>query len=280
MLDKTYAPSSLEARWRALWQHKGTGADRAGGKPPKCLILPPPNVTGNLHIGHALTFTLQDIWVRFWRMQGFDVLAQPGTDHAGIATQMLVERHVIAEGGTRHALGREAFLERVWAFKEQSGGAILEQLQRLGMSADWSRTKFTLDPEISAAVRRVFVTLHREGLIYRSKRLVNWDPVLKTAISDLEVQAREIPGHLWRIRYPLEGGGAIEVATTRPETLFGDVAVAVHPDDARYQSLIGRMAHLPLTGRQIPLIADPHVILRWVRPTAWRCRRSWMKPDI
>ena len=223
-------------------------------------MIPPPNVTGNLHMGHALTFTVQDTLVRWRRMQGRDVLWQPGTDHAGIATQMVVERLLAEQGIDRRDLGREKFVERVWQWKAESGGTITQQLRRLGASLDWPRERFTMDDGLSAAVRKVFVTLYREGLIYRDRRLVNWDPKLQTAISDLEVENLEVKGSLWYIRYPIEGeaGRFITVATTRPETMLGDTAVAVHPEDARYRDLVGRYAILPLVGRRLPIIADDY----------------------
>src|SRR4029077_10589367 len=231
------------------------------------IVIPPPNVTGSLHMGHALNNTLQDILVRFERMRGRDVLWQPGTDHAGIATQMVVERQMMErqEPG-RRAIGREKFLEKVWLWKAESGGAIINQLKRLGASCDWSRERFTMDERLSRAVVKVFVQLHREGLIYKDKRLVDSDPKLLTAISDLQVQQVEVKGHLWLIRYLLDGAAFdpndpstfITVATTRPETILGDVAVAVHPDDERYRHLVGRHAILPLVGRRIPIIADEY----------------------
>ena len=222
--------------------------------------MPPPNVTGSLHMGHALDNTIQDTLIRFWRMRGRAVLWQPGTDHAGIATQMVVERQLEREQSSRRKIGRQAFVERVWAWKEESGGRISQQLHRLGASADWSRERFTLDEGLSQAVRKVFVDLYRDGLIYKDQRLVNWDCRLQTAVSDLEVEATEVQGHLWYIRYPIEGqsGRHITVATTRPETMLGDTAVAVHPDDPRYQDLIGRHAILPLVGRRLPIVADPY----------------------
>ncbi len=260
-LDKTFAPAEAEPRLYAGWEDAGAfAADPAATAPPFTVMIPPPNVTGSLHMGHALTFTLQDTLIRFRRMQGHDTLWQPGTDHAGIATQMVVERLLAEAGTTRQALGREAFLDRVWAWKADSGGAITRQLRRLGASLDWPRERFTMDPGLSDAVRRVFVTLHRQGLIYRDRRLVNWDPKFRSAISDLEVESREIGGSLWHIRYPLADSPdrTITVATTRPETMLGDTAVAVHPEDPRYKELIGRQVILPLTGRRIPIIADAY----------------------
>ncbi len=261
MLDKTYDPQGLETKWYMHWEQ--SGAFDSGKRPdaePFSIVLPPPNVTGSLHIGHALDHTLQDILIRFERLRGKDVLWQPGTDHAGIATQMVVERQMDAEGLKRRDIGREKFLERVWTWKEQSGGTITSQMRRLGASCDWKRERFTMDAGFSKAVLKVFVELHRQGLIYRDKRLVNWDPKFKTAISDLEVEQREIDGHFWHLRYPVEGedGRFIIVATTRPETMLGDTAVAVHPDDERYQDIIGKHVILPLTGRRIPIVADEH----------------------
>ncbi len=261
MLEKTFRPGEVEARHYALWEQSGAFACHSDSSAiPFCIMMPPPNVTGSLHMGHALNHTLQDVLVRFERMRGRDVLWQPGTDHAGIATQMVVERTLAAEGSSRAALGRAAFVERVWAWKAESGSTITRQLRRLGASADWRRERFTMDDGLSAAVRKVFVQLHKEGLIYRDKRLVNWDPKLQTAISDLEVEQREIKGHLWHIAYPVEGlkGVSITVATTRPETMLGDTGVAVHPEDERYRALIGRHAILPLVGRRIPIIADDY----------------------
>ncbi len=227
---------------------------------PYTIMIPPPNVTGSLHMGHALTFTVQDTLIRWQRMKGRDVLWQPGTDHAGIATQMVVERLLAEQGTDRRALGREKFVERVWQWKAESGGTITQQLRRLGASLDWPRERFTMDDGLSVAVRKVFVDLYREGLIYRDRRLVNWDPKLQTAISDLEVENLEVKGSLWHIRYPIEGmpGRFITVATTRPETMLGDTAVAVHPEDERYRDLVGRHAILPLVGRRIPIIADDY----------------------
>jgi valyl-tRNA synthetase len=261
MLDKTYRPEEVETRLYEAWERSGAfAADPASGKRPYTIMMPPPNVTGSLHIGHALTFTLQDILVRFERMRRRDVLWQPGTDHAGIGTEIVVGNQLAEMQINKQQLGRDAFVERVWAWKAESGGTITRQLRRLGASADWRRERFTMDEGLSAAVRRVFVTLYREGLIYRDKRLVNWDPVMHTVISDLEVESRETKGSLWHIRYPVEGeeGRFIVVATTRPETMLGDTGVAVHPDDMRYADLVGRMARLPLVGRLIPIVADEY----------------------
>ena len=260
MLDKTFNPADVEKRIAAAWED--SGAFRAGNRPdaePFSIVIPPPNVTGRLHIGHALNNSLQDILARFERMRGKDVLWQPGTDHAGIATQLIVERQLAERQMSRIGLGREKFLAEVWKWKAESGGAIVEQLRRLGASADWSRERFTMDEGLSKAVTKVFVELYRQGLIYKDKRLVNWDPRLQTAVSDLEVENIELKGHLWHIRYPIEDSDQfITVATTRPETMLGDTAIAVHPDDARYKALVGKMAVLPLTGRLIPIIADEY----------------------
>jgi len=260
MLEKTYDPSAIEEKWYTHWE--GSGAFKAGQRPdadPFTIVIPPPNVTGSLHMGHALDNTLQDILVRYNRLLGKDVLWQPGTDHAGIATQMVVERQLDEQGIKRRYLGRDEFLKKVWAWKEESGGTITRQLRRLGASCDWSREAFTMDENFSKAVRKVFVELYNQGLLYRDKRLVNWDPKLKTAISDLEVEQKEIQGHFWHFRYPLEdGSGNIVVATTRPETMLGDTAVAVHPEDPRYKDLVGKMVKLPITGRLIPIVADEH----------------------
>ncbi|HET8692380.1 MAG TPA: valine--tRNA ligase [Steroidobacteraceae bacterium] len=255
-MDKTYSPRDIEERIYARWEADGRFAPSGDG-PPFCIVIPPPNVTGTLHMGHAFQDTIMDALTRFHRMSGDRTLWQPGTDHAGIATQMVVERQLNAEGRTRHEVGREAFVERVWRWKEESGGTIARQMRRLGASVDWSRDRFTMDPGMCRAVQQAFVRLHSEGLIYRGKRLVNWDPVLKTAVSDLEVQSGEENGSLWHIRYPFaDGKGHVTVATTRPETMLGDVAVAFHPDDERYRGLDGRKLALPLTGREIPLMAD------------------------
>jgi valyl-tRNA synthetase len=261
MLEKTYDPAAMETRLYALWEASGAfAADPVSAKRPYTIMMPPPNVTGSLHMGHALTFTLQDVLVRYQRMRGRDALWQPGTDHAGIATEIVVGNQLADEGVDKRELGREGFVERVWQWKEQSGGTITRQLRRLGASADWRRERFTMDEGLSAAVRRVFVTLYREGMIYRDKRLVNWDPVMHTVISDLEVDSRETQGSLWHIRYPIVElpGRFIVVATTRPETMLGDSGVAVHPDDSRYVDLVGKSVRLPLTGRVIPIVADAY----------------------
>jgi valyl-tRNA synthetase len=261
MLDKAYQPAAMEARRYALWERSGAfTADPDSHKPPYAIMMPPPNVTGSLHMGHALTFTLQDVLVRYQRMRGRDVLWQPGTDHAGIATEIVVGNQVIAEGGTKPGLGREGFVTRVWQWREESGGTITRQLRRLGASPDWRRERFTMDPALAAAVRRVFVQLYREGLIYRDQRLVNWDPVMHTVISDLEVDSRETKGSLWYIQYPVAEmpGRFIVVATTRPETMLGDTGIAVHPNDPRFADLVGKSVRLPLTDRLVPIVADEH----------------------
>ena len=258
-MDKTFQPANIETRWYEEWEAKGYFAPQ-GGEQAYSIMIPPPNVTGSLHMGHGFQEAIMDALIRYHRMSGYNTLWQVGTDHAGIATQMVVERQLEAQGISRHDLGREAFVEKVWEWKEQSGGTITRQLRRLGSSLDWSRERFTMDPGLSEAVQEVFIRLYREGLIYRGQRLVNWDPELHTAISDLEVISEEEQGHLWHFNYPLAGGeGHLTVATTRPETMLGDSAVAVHPEDERYAHLIGRMVELPLTGRQIPVIADDYV---------------------
>jgi valyl-tRNA synthetase len=258
-MDKTYSPRDIEERIYRHWEENGLFAPASEGA-PFSIVIPPPNVTGTLHMGHAFQDTIMDALTRFHRMAGDRTLWQPGTDHAGIATQMVVERQLNAEGRTRHELGRDGFIERVWRWKEESGGTIARQMRRLGASVDWSRDRFTMDPGLSEAVREAFIRLHAEGHIYRGKRLVNWDPVLKTAVSDLEVQSEEENGSLWHIRYPFaDGKGYVSVATTRPETMLGDVAVAFHPDDERYRGFAGRKLVLPLTDREIPLIADAFV---------------------
>ncbi len=266
MLDKVLTPAAFEARLYEGWEAAGAFAcDPGSAAAPFTIMIPPPNVTGSLHMGHALTFTIQDTLIRWRRMQGRDALWQPGTDHAGIATQMVVERLLASQGLDRRAMGREAFLNHVWEWKAQSGGTITRQLRRLGASLDWPRERFTMDEGLSAAVREVFVTLHRQGLIYRDRRLVNWDPKLQTAISDLEVESREVKGSLWTLRYPILGddgalvpGRHILVATTRPETMLGDTAVAVHPEDPRFADLVGKRVVLPLIGRAIPIVADAY----------------------
>jgi valyl-tRNA synthetase len=266
MLEKTYQPAAVEARVHQQWSKANAfscgRSDMAPGRhEPYCIVMPPPNVTGSLHLGHALNCTLQDVLCRFERMRGRDVLWQPGTDHAGIATQMVVERQLVEQREPdRRTLGREKFLEKVWAWKAKSGGTIVSQLKRLGASCDWSRERFTMDEGLSRAVVKVFVELYRAGLIYKDKRLVNWDPKFQTAISDLEVVPIEVRGHLWHFKYPLKDNPSkhIVVATTRPETMLGDTAVAVHPEDERYRALIGRTVVLPLVGREVPIIADEY----------------------
>ncbi len=260
-MEKNYIANEVEAKHYARWEQSGAFAcDPSSGKPAYTIMMPPPNVTGSLHMGHALTFTLQDVLVRYQRMKGKDTLWQPGTDHAGIATQMLVERKIGAEEKKRRTdLGREEFLKRVWLWKEESGGTITRQLRRLGASPDWKRERFTLDEELNKAVNKVFVELYKQKLIYKDNRLVNWDPKLQTAISDLEVEPREIKGNLWHFKYPVDGTDTfIIVATTRPETMLGDTAVAVNPNDDRYKSLIGKFVKLPLVGRLIPIVGDDY----------------------
>ena len=265
MLEKNYDPRAIETHWYQTWEAAGwfapdtdTSGDSAG-LAPYCIMIPPPNVTGSLHMGHGFNNTIMDALIRYQRMLGRRTLWQPGTDHAGIATQMVVERQLEGAGQTRHDLGRDAFIERVWQWKGESGGNITRQLRRLGSSLDWAHERFTMDEGLSAAVREVFVRLYEEGLIYRGKRLVNWDPVLHTAVSDLEVLSEEEAGNMWDMRYPLTNGtGHMVVSTTRPETMLGDCAVAVNPEDERYKHLIGELVELPLTGRRIPIIADEH----------------------
>ncbi|MBR7523523.1 MULTISPECIES: valine--tRNA ligase [Pseudomonas] len=263
-MDKTYQPHAIETSWYNTWESENYFAPQGAGE-SYTIMIPPPNVTGSLHMGHGFNNAIMDALIRFRRMQGRDTLWQPGTDHAGIATQMLVERQLEAKGQNRHDLGREKFLEKVWEWKDQSGGNISRQIRRLGSSVDWSRERFTMDDGLSEAVKEAFVRLHEDGLIYRGKRLVNWDTKLHTAISDLEVENHDEKGHLWNLRYPLadgaktaEGQGYLVVATTRPETLLGDAAVAVNPNDERYQALIGKYVELPLVGRRIPIIADDY----------------------
>ena len=257
-MDKTYDPRAVEPRWYEWWRQHGLfEAADTSLKPPYSISMPPPNVTGSLHMGHALTATLQDILIRWRRMQGYNALWMPGTDHAGIATQMVVERELQKRGKSRHDYSREAFIELVWAWKKKSHARITEQHCRLGVSCDWERERFTMDDGLSAAVREVFVRLYEEGLVYRAERLVNWSPKMQTVLSDLEVETEEEDGSIWQLHYPVTGGtGRLTVATTRPETMLGDTAVAVHPDDPRYQHLIGKTVDLPLTGRKIPIIAD------------------------
>jgi valyl-tRNA synthetase len=263
-MEKSFEPTQIESKWYAHWEASGAfkpaGPDETSRGEPYCILLPPPNVTGTLHMGHAFQQTVMDMLMRYQRMRGMNTLWQVGTDHAGIATQKIVENQLAAENQTRHDLGREAFVERVWKWKEESGSTITNQMRRIGTAADWSRERFTMDEGLSAAVRKVFVEWYRAGLIYRGNRLVNWDPVLGTAVSDLEVNNVERDGSMWSIRYMVSGSDeSLVVATTRPETMLGDVAVAVHPDDDRYQHLIGKMLKLPLTDREIPVIADDYV---------------------
>jgi valyl-tRNA synthetase len=258
-LPKTFEPRAIEDRWYAHWESNGLFRPERGDRDPWTIVMPPPNVTGSLHIGHALDNTLQDVLTRRERMLGKDALWVVGTDHAGIATQMVVERNLDSQGIKRAEIGRDAFLEHVWEWKAQSGGAITRQLRRLGASCDWAHERFTMDERYQRAVTHTFVELHKRGLIYRDKRLVNWDPRFQTAISDLEVESRDVQGKFWTLRYPLEDGSdAIEVATTRPETMLADMAVAVHPDDERYKEMIGKQLKHPITGRLIPIIADEH----------------------
>jgi valyl-tRNA synthetase len=261
ILPKNYDPKSIEADWYETWEEAGHfAADPASAKTPYTIMMPPPNVTGSLHMGHALTFTLQDLLIRYHRMVGRDALWQPGQDHAGIATQMVVERQLADQKIDRRDIGREAFIDKVWEWKAESGGTIQRQLRRIGASPDWERNRFTLDEGLSKAVRQIFVQMHRDGLIYRDKRLVNWDPKLLTAISDLEVEQREQESSMWHLKYRIEGktDEFISIATTRPETMLGDGAVAVHPDDERYKHMVGKMAILPLSNRPIPIIADEY----------------------
>ena len=264
-LPTTFDPAAIEARWYAHWEQEGLFRPERPDAQPYTIVNPPPNVTGSLHIGHALDNTLQDIMIRYERLRGKDALWVVGTDHAGIATQMVVERQLEAKQDKRTNYSREDFVAKVWEWKEESGGTITRQLRRLGCSMDWSREQFTMDPHFSAAVTKTFVDLYNDGLIYRDKRLVNWDPKLKTAISDLEVETQDVKGSFWHFRYPLEDGVTladgrdyIEVATTRPETMLADMAVAVHPDDERYKSVVGKHVVLPITGRRVPIVADEH----------------------
>ena len=257
-IDSSYDPLKVEADWYEFWQKNGFfRADETSERPPYTIVIPPPNVTGSLHMGHALFVTLQDMLIRWKRMEGYDALWLPGTDHAGIATQVMVERQLATEGTDRHELGREEFLKRVWAWKEQHGGRIIDQLKHMGASCDWDRERFTLDEGLSKAVREAFVRLYEDGLIYRGERMVDWDPAGQTVLSDLEVEREEEEGQFWYLRYPLaDGSGHIVVGTTRPETMLGDTAVAVHPGDDRYKEMIGKLIDLPLVGRQIPIVAD------------------------
>ena len=262
-LSKAYEPLDVEGRWYPFWESRGYfRADPRSTAPAFSIVLPPPNVTGSLHLGHALTATLQDVLIRWKRMSGYNCLWVPGVDHAGIATQMVVEKELKkAEGKSRHDLGREAFLQRVWQWKEKYGARITEQHKVLGASLDWSRERFTMDEGSSAAVKEVFVRLHEEGLIYRAQKLINWCPSCLTALSDLEVEHEERDGSLWHIAYPVKGSDrTLVVATTRPETMLGDTAVAIHPDDPRYTGLAGGRVILPLTGREIPIVADAELV--------------------
>jgi len=259
-LPKVYDPKAVEEKWYQFWLEKRYfHADVESPKEPFSIVIPPPNVTGSLHMGHALNNTLQDVLVRWRRMQGYNCLWLPGTDHAGIATQNVVERELAKEGLRRQDLGRDGFVKRVWRWKEKYGGVIIHQLKRLGASCDWDRERFTMDEGLSQAVREVFVRLYEEGLIYRGNYIINWCPRCHTALSDLEVEHREEEGHLYYLRYPMEEGGEIVVATTRPETMLGDTAVAVNPADGRYRDYVGRWAILPVLGRKIPVIADDYV---------------------
>jgi valyl-tRNA synthetase len=258
-MEKSFEPAQIESKWYERWEASGAFQPSGQGE-PYCILLPPPNVTGTLHMGHAFQQTVMDMLVRYQRMRGMNTLWQVGTDHAGIATQKIVENQLAVEDRTRYDLGREAFVERVWKWKEESGSTITNQMRRIGAAADWSRERFTMDEGLSAAVRKVFIDWYRAGLIYRGNRLVNWDPVLGTAVSDLEVNNVERDGHMWSIRYPVVGSDeSVVVATTRPETMLGDAAVAVHPEDERYRHLVGKQLRLPLTGRIIPVIADDYV---------------------
>ena len=261
MLPERYSPQDFEGRIYQWWEdHQYFQAKDKSTKPPYSVILPPPNVTGSLHLGHALDHTIQDVLVRWKRMSGYNTLWMPGTDHAGIATQSVVEKKLAKEDQTRQQLGREAFVEKVWDWKHTYGSRIIEQMKRLGDSCDWDRHCFTLDKDVSKAVRKSFVSLYEKGWIYRGKRLINWSPKLESALSDLEVEHRDVTGHIWHLKYPLsDGSGEIIVATTRPETMLGDLAVAVHPEDARYTQWVGKKIKLPLTDREIEIIADEYV---------------------
>ena len=258
-MDSRYSPQDIEEKWYKTWQDAGAFKPQGDGK-PFTIVIPPPNVTGALHMGHALNNTLQDVLIRFKRLQGYRTLWQPGTDHAGIATQSVVEKQLAKDGVKRQDLGREKFVEKVWEWKNEYGERIVNQLMRMGFSCDWSRIRFTMDEGLSKAVREVFVRLHEDGLIYRGTRLINWCPKLQTALADEEVESKETKGHFWSIRYPLAGDPTqfITVSTTRPETMFGDVAVAVNAEDERYKHLIGTQVRIPGTDRTIPIIADEH----------------------
>ena len=260
-LGKTYEFKDLEPRWLERWHKDDCFAARMDeNRPAYTIVIPPPNVTGVLHIGHALDDTLQDILIRYHRMLGHNTLWMPGTDHAGIATQNVVERQLAAEGKSRHELGREAFIRRVWQWREEKGGTIIRQLKRMGFSCDWARERFTMDEGLSRAVREVFVRLYKEGLIYKGSYIINWCPRCHTALADDEVEHEDRDGALYHLRYPVHGGGGeVIIATTRPETMLGDTAVAVHPEDERYRHLVGKSFDLPLTGRVIPLIRDSYV---------------------
>ena len=258
-MEKTYNPKEIEARIYESWEDSGYFSPSKSGE-PFCIVIPPPNVTGTLHMGHAFQDTIMDIIIRYQRMNGKNTLWQVGTDHAGIATQMVVERQLEKSGTSRQELGRESFEKEVWKWKEESGSTITKQMKRLGASTDWTKEKFTMDENLVRGVTKVFIQLYEEGLIYRGKRLINWDPVLQTALSDLEVSTTEEKGSLWHMKYPIsDSEDHIVVATTRPETMLGDTAVAVHPDDKRYKDLIGQEVILPLTDRKIPIIADEYV---------------------
>ena len=259
-MEKIYCPKDIEVQWYQIWEKNGYFKPSGHGASPYCIMIPPPNVTGSLHMGHGFQEAIIDALVRYQRMKGNDTLWQVGTDHAGIATQMVVERLLNNEDVTRHDLGREKFIEKIWDWKEESGGAITKQLRRLGASPNWSSERFTMDDGFYKAVQEAFIRMYEDDLIYRGKRLVNWDPKLHTAISDLEVISEEEDGNLWHFKYPLsDGSGSLTVATTRPETMLGDTAVAVHPEDRRYKKLIGKHITLPLTNREIPIIADDYV---------------------
>ena len=262
-LARTYNPGAIEQVIYQRWEELDSFSIPQDGGDPYCIMIPPPNVTGSLHMGHAFQYTIMDLLIRYRRMCGDRALWQVGTDHAGIATQMVVERRLGRDGISRHDLGRDKFIDAVWDWKAESGDTITKQLRRMGASVDWSRERFTMDDDLSLAVREVFVRLHDEGLIYRGKRLVNWDPQLHTAVSDLEVISGEESGHLWHLRYPIADrkGEYLVVATTRPETMLGDSAVAVHPADERYRHLVGCLVDLPLTGRRIPIVAGIHTYL-------------------